>query len=130
MNEKQLKILIKVLTNTINSLEKKTHELEKKIIEKDTNILTLLTNAQDYRLKIQELERRIQDMSKVKYFVNKKTKELYYEDEVEEKILEKLGITIEGKGRFGALTLEQQTVIDNIITDYLKDFETEWEEME
>ena len=30
----------------------------------------------------------------------------------------------------GALTLEQQVVIDNIVQDYLADFEIEWEEME
>ena len=69
-------------------------------------------------------------MSKVKYFKNKKTKEFFYEDEAQEKILEKLGITIEGKGKMGALTLEQQVVIDNIVQDYLADFEIEWEEME
>ena len=45
-------------------------------------------------------------MSKVKYFKKAETKEFYYEDEVQEKILEKLGITVEGKGKFGALTFE------------------------
>ena len=60
----------------------------------------------------------------------KNTKEFFYEDEAQEKILEKLGITIEGKGKMGALTLEQQVVIDNIVQDYLADFEIEWEEME
>ena len=130
MNEKQLQSLVKVLTSTINDLELEKQKLESQIVEKDSKILTLLTNAQEYRLKINELERRIPSMSKVKYFKNKKTKEFFYEDEAQEKILEKLGITIEGKGKMGALTLEQQVVIDNIVQDYLADFEIEWEEME
>ena len=130
MNEKQLQALVKVLTSTINDLELEKQKLESQIVEKDSKILTLLTNAQEYRLKIKELERRIPSMSKVKYFKNKKTKEFFYEDEAQEKILEKLGITIEGKGKMGALTLEQQVVIDNIVHDYLADFEIEWEEME
>ena len=130
MNEKQLQALVKVLISTINDLELEKQKLESQIVEKDSKILTLLTNAQEYRLKINELERRIPSMSKVKYFKNKKTKEFFYEDEAQEKILEKLGITIEGKGKMGALTLEQQVVIDNIVHDYLADFEIEWEEME
>lgn len=130
MNEKQLQALVKVLTSTINDLELEKQKLESQIVEKDSKILTLLTNAQEYRLKINELERRISSMSKVKYFKNKKTKEFFYEDEAQGKILEKLGITVEGKGKFGALTLEQQAVIDNIVSDYISDFETEWEEME
>ena len=130
MNEKQLQALVKVLISTINDLELEKQKLESQIVEKDSKILTLLTNAQEHRLKINELERRISSMSKVKYFKNKKTKEFFYEDEAQEKILEKLGITIEGKGKMGALTLEQQVVIDNIVRDYLSDFETEWEEME
>lgn len=130
MNEKQLQALVKVLTSTINDLELEKHKLESQIVEKDSSILTLLQNAQEQRKKIKELERRIPSMSKVKYFKNKKTKEFFYEDEAQEKILEKLGITIEGKGKMGALTLEQQVVIDNIVHDYLADFEIEWEEME
>lgn len=130
MNEKQLQALVKVLTSTINDLELEKQKLESQIVEKDSSILTLLQNAQEQRKKIKELERRIPSMSKVKYFKNKKTKEFFYEDEAQEKILEKLGITIEGKGKIGALTLEQQAVIDNIVSDYLSDFETEWEEME
>ena len=63
MNEKQLQALVKVLTSTINDLEKEKHELERKIVEKDSKILTLLTNAQEHRLKINELERRISSMS-------------------------------------------------------------------
>lgn len=130
MNEKQLRALVKVLTSTINDLELEKQKLESQIVEKDSSILTLLQNAQEQRKKIKELERRIPSMSKVKYFKNKKTKEFFYEDEAQEKILEKLGITIEGKGKMGALTLEQQVVIDNIVQDYLADFEIEWEEME
>lgn len=130
MNEKQLQALVKVLTSTINDLEVEKQKLESQIVEKDSSILTLLQNAQEQRKKINELERRILSMSKVKYFKNKKTKEFFYEDEAQEKILEKLGITIEGKGKMGALTLEQQVVIDNIVQDYLADFEIEWEEME
>lgn len=130
MNEKQLQALVKVLTSTINDLELEKQKLESQIVEKDSSILTLLHNAQEQRKKIKELERRILSMSKVKYFKNKKTKEFFYEDEAQEKILEKLGITIEGKGKMGALTLEQQVVIDNIVQDYLADFEIEWEEME
>ena len=130
MNEKQLQALVKVLTSTINDLELEKQKLESKIVEKDSSILTLLQNAQEQRKKIKELERRIPSMSKVKYFKNKNTKEFFYEDEAQEKILEKLGITIEGKGKMGALTLEQQVVIDNIVQDYLADFEIEWEEME
>ena len=130
MNEKQLQALVKVLTSTINDLELEKQKLESQIVEKDSSILTLLHNAQEQRKKIKELERRIPSMSKVKYFKNKKTKEFFYEDEAQEKILEKLGITIEGKGKMGALTLEQQVVIDNIVQDYLADFEIEWEEME
>ena len=130
MNEKQLQALVKVLTSTINDLEIEKQKLESQIVEKDSSILTLLQNAQEQRKKIKELERRIPIMSKVKYFKNKKTKEFFYEDEAQEKILEKLGITIEGKGKMGALTLEQQVVIDTIVQDYLADFEIEWEEME
>ena len=130
MNEKQLQALVKVLTSTINDLDLEKQKLESKIVEKDSSILTLLQNAQEQRKKIKELERRIPSMSKVKYFKNKNTKEFFYEDEAQEKILEKLGITIEGKGKMGALTLEQQVVIDNIVQDYLADFEIEWEEME
>ena len=130
MNEKQLQALVKVLTSTINDLELEKQKLESQIVEKDSSILILLQNAQEQRKKIKELERRIPSMSKVKYFKNKKTKEFFYEDEAQEKILEKLGITIEGKGKMGALTLEQQVVIDNIVQDYLADFEIEWEEME
>ena len=130
MNEKQLQALVKVLTSTINDLELEKQKLESQIVEKDSSILTLLQNAQEQRKKIKELERRIPSMSKVKYFKNKNTKEFFYEDEAQEKILEKLGITIEGKGKMGALTLEQQVVIDNIVQDYLADFEIEWEEME
>lgn len=130
MNEKQLQALVKVLTSTINDLELEKQKLESQIVEKDSSILTLLQNAQEQRKKIKELERRIPSMSKVKYFKNKKTKEFFYEDEAQEKILEKLGITIEGKGKMGALTLEQQVVIDNIVQDYLAEFEIEWEEME
>ena len=130
MNEKQLQALVKVLTSTINDLELEKQKLESQIVEKDSSILTLLQNAQEQRKKIKELERRIPSMSKVKYFKNKKTKEFFYEDEAQEKILEKLGITIEGKGKMGALTLEQQVVIDTIVHDYLADFEIEWEEME
>ena len=130
MNEKQLQALVKVLTSTINDLELEKQKLESQIVEKDSSILTLLQNAQEQRKKIKELERRIPSMSKIKYFKNKKTKEFFYEDEAQEKILEKLGITIEGKGKMGALTLEQQVVIDNIVQDYLAEFEIEWEEME
>ena len=130
MNEKQLQALVKVLTSTINDLELEKQKLESQIVEKDSSILTLLQNAQEQRKKIKELERRIPSMSKVKYFKNKNTKEFFYEDEAQEKILEKLGITIEGKGKMGALTLEQQVVIDNIVQDYLAEFEIEWEEME
>ena len=130
MNEKQLQALVKVLTSTINDLELEKQKLESQIVEKDSSILTLLQNAQEQRKKIKELERRIPSMSKVKYFKNKRKKEFFYEDEAQEKILEKLGITIEGKGKMGALTLEQQVVIDNIVQDYLADFEIEWEEME
>ena len=130
MNEKQLQALVKVITSTINDLELEKQKLESQIVEKDSSILTLLQNAQEQRKKIKELERRILSMSKVKYFKNKKTKEFFYEDEAQEKILEKLGITIEGKGQMGALTLEQQVVIDTIMQDYLADFEIEWEEME
>ena len=130
MNEKQLQALVKVLTSTINDLESEKLKLEQKIIEKDFSILTLLQNAQEYRQKIKELERRVPNMSKIKYYKKSETKEFYYEDEAQEKILEKLGIIVEGKGKFGALTLEQQAVIDNIVSDYLSDFKTAWEEME
>ena len=130
MNEKQLQALVKVLTSTINDLELEKQKLESQIVEKDSSILTLLQNAQEQRKKIKELERRIPSMSKIKYYKKSETKEFYYEDEAQEKILEKLGIIVEGKGKFGALTLEQQAVIDNIVSDYLSDFKTAWEEME
>lgn len=56
---------------------------------------------------------------KQKIFRNRKTKDFIYEEDVEEYVLDKLGITIEPKGKNGELTEEQVLMINNTIEDYL-----------
>lgn len=56
---------------------------------------------------------------KYKIFRNRKTKDFVYEEDVEEYVLDKLGITIEPKGKNGKLTEEQILMINNTIEDYL-----------
>lgn len=62
---------------------------------------------------------------KYKIFRNRKTKDFVYEEDVEEYVLDKLGITIEPKGKNGELTEEQILMINNTIEDYLY---SEWNE--
>lgn len=62
---------------------------------------------------------------KYKIFRNRKTKDFVYEEDVEEYVLDKLGITIEPKGKNGELTKEQILMINNTIEDYLY---SEWNE--
>ena len=62
---------------------------------------------------------------KYKIFRNRKTKDFVYEEDVEEYVLDQLGITIEPKGKNGELTEEQILMINNTIEDYLYE---EWNE--
>lgn len=68
---------------------------------------------------------------KYKIFRNRKTKVFVYEEDVEEYVLDKLGITIEPKGKNGELTEEQILMINNTIEDYLYgEWNEEYIEME
>lgn len=62
---------------------------------------------------------------KQRIFRNRKTKEFVFEEDIEEYVLDKLGITIEPKGKNGELTEEQILMINNTIEDYLYE---EWNE--
>lgn len=62
---------------------------------------------------------------KQKIFRNRKTKDFVFEEDIEEYVLDKLGITIEPKGKNGELTEEQILMINNTIEDYLYE---EWNE--
>lgn len=62
---------------------------------------------------------------KYKIFRNRKTKDFVFEEDIEEYVLDKLGITIEPKGKNGELTEEQILMINNTIEDYLY---SEWNE--
>lgn len=62
---------------------------------------------------------------KQKIFRNRKTKDFVFEEDIEEYVLDKLGITIEPKGKNGELTQEQILMINNTIEDYLY---SEWNE--
>ena len=62
---------------------------------------------------------------KQKIFRNRKTKDFVFEEDIEEYVLDKLGITIEPKGKNGELTKEQILMINNTIEDYLY---SEWNE--
>lgn len=62
---------------------------------------------------------------KHKIFRNRKTKDFVFEEDIEEYVLDKLGITIEPKGKNGELTEEQILMINNTIEDYLY---SEWNE--
>lgn len=62
---------------------------------------------------------------KQRIFRNRKTKDFVFEEDIEEYVLDKLGITIEPKGKNGELTEEQILMINNIIEDYLY---SEWNE--
>ena len=68
---------------------------------------------------------------KQKIFRNRKTKDFVFEEDVEEYVLDKLGITIEPKGKNGELTEEQILMINNTIEDYLYgEWNEEYIEME
>lgn len=68
---------------------------------------------------------------KYKIFRNRKTKDFVYEEDIEEYVLDKLGITIEPKGKNGELTEEQILMINNTIEDYLYgEWNEEYIEME
>ena len=62
---------------------------------------------------------------KYKIFRNRKTKDFVYEEDIEEYVLDQLGITIEPKGKNGELTEEQILMINNTVEDYLY---SEWNE--
>ena len=62
---------------------------------------------------------------KYKIFRNRKTKDFVFEEDIEEYVLDELGITIEPKGKNGELTEEQILMINNTIEDYLY---SEWNE--
>lgn len=62
---------------------------------------------------------------KQKIFRNRKTKDFVFEEDIEEYVLDKLGITIEPKGKNGELTQKQILMINNTIEDYLYE---EWNE--
>lgn len=62
---------------------------------------------------------------KQKIFRNRKTKDFVFEEDIEEYVLDELGITIEPKGKNGELTEEQILMINNTIEDYLY---SEWNE--
>ena len=62
---------------------------------------------------------------KYKIFRNRKTKDFVFEEDIEEYVLDQLGITIEPKGKNGELTEEQILMINNTIEDYLY---SEWNE--
>lgn len=62
---------------------------------------------------------------KYKIFRNRKTKDFVYEEDIEEYVLDQLGITIEPKGKNGELTEKQILMINNTIEDYLY---SEWDE--
>lgn len=68
---------------------------------------------------------------KQKIFRNRKTKDFVFEEDIEEYVLDKLGITIEPKGKNGELTEEQILMISNTIEDYLYgEWNEEYIEME
>lgn len=68
---------------------------------------------------------------KQKIFRNRKTKDFVFEEDIEEYVLDKLGITIEPKGKNGELTEEQILMINNTIEDYLYgEWNEEYIEME
>lgn len=54
-------------------------------------------------------------------YKNMITKEILQEDELEDKIFDRLGITIEAKGNDGTLTLEQEEFKTTFIEWYLSD---------
>lgn len=54
-------------------------------------------------------------------YKNMITKEIIQEDELEDKIFDRLGITIAPKGNDGTLTLEQQEFKTTFIDWYLSD---------
>jgi hypothetical protein len=62
---------------------------------------------------------------KQKIFRNRKTKDFVFEEDIEEYVLDQLGITVEPKGKNGELTEEQILMINNTIEDYLY---SEWNE--
>jgi hypothetical protein len=68
---------------------------------------------------------------KYKIFRNRKTKDFVYEEDIEEYVLDQLGITIEPKGKNGELTEQQILMINNTIEDYLYgEWNEEYIEME
>ena len=57
----------------------------------------------------------------IKYYLNRITNEKYYEDEIEDHILDELGLTIIPKGKNGELTTEQLGIKQAIVEWYLSD---------
>lgn len=68
---------------------------------------------------------------KVKFYKNIKTKEIVYEDDMENYVLDELGVTVTPKGKNGELTLEQTEFILTFTEWYFSDNWTEeWEGVE
>ena len=55
----------------------------------------------------------------MKIYRNRKTNEIVYEEDLEQYVLDKLGVSIEPKGEHGEMTQEQMTIIENILEDYM-----------
>lgn len=55
---------------------------------------------------------------KIKYYQHMKTDEIVYEDEAESYVLDKLGITVTPKGKYGEMTQEQIANIQETVEWY------------
>lgn len=68
---------------------------------------------------------------KVKFYKNIKTKEIVYEDDMENYVLDELGVTVTPKGKNGELTLEQTEFILTFTEWYFSDnWIEEWEDID
>jgi hypothetical protein len=68
---------------------------------------------------------------KVKFYKNIKTKEIVYEDDMENYVLDELGVTVTPKGKNGELTLEQTEFILTFTEWYFSDnWIEEWEDLD
>jgi hypothetical protein len=74
--------------------------------------------------------RKLEKM-KVKFYKNIKTKEIVYEDDMENYVLDELGVTVTPKGKNGELTLEQTEFILTFTEWYFSDnWIEEWEDLD
>lgn len=68
---------------------------------------------------------------KVKFYKNIKTKEIVYKDDMENYVLDELGVTVTPKGKNGELTLEQTEFILTFTEWYFSDnWIEEWEDLD